>query len=75
MFAEMVGSRGEDFDLVSFDTSAFTRCIGAELLQRVDLAKIPRAQNILPEFHEVAPITRGETRYGVPFAWGSLPLI
>jgi putative spermidine/putrescine transport system substrate-binding protein/spermidine/putrescine transport system substrate-binding protein len=75
MFAKMVGSRGEDFDVVSFDTSAFARYINADLLQPVDLAKVPRAANILPEFREVAPIMRGETRYGVPFAWGSLPLV
>ncbi|MCC6313077.1 MAG: extracellular solute-binding protein [Thermomicrobiales bacterium] len=75
MFAKMQGSKGADFDVVAFDTSAFARYIDADLLQPLDMAKLPNAANIVPEFQKVEPVMRGDDQYGVPFAWGSLPLI
>jgi spermidine/putrescine-binding protein len=75
MFAKMQGSKGADFDVVAFDTSSFARYIDGGLIQPLDMAKIPNASNIIPAFETVEPIMRGEDVYGVPFAWGSLPLV
>lgn len=75
MFAKMQGSKGADFDVVAFDTSAFSRYIDASLLQPIDMAKVANAGNVIPEFKSVAPIMREDKQFGVPFAWGSLPLI
>ena len=75
MFAKMQGSKGADFDLISVDTSGFDRYINAKLLQPLDMAKIPNAANLGPAFQKVPPTMRGDTHYGIPFAWGSLPLI
>lgn len=75
MFAKMQGSQGADFDLVSFDTSLFPRYVDAKLLQQMDQAKLPNLANLGAAFQNVAALMRGEERYGVPFAWGSLPLV
>ena len=75
MFAKMQGSKGADFDVVAFDTSTFKRYIDGGLIQPIDLAKVPNAANLLPAFKSVAPIRRGDKQYGIPFAWGSLPLV
>lgn len=75
MFAKMQGSKGADFDVVAFDTSSFARYIDGKLIQPLDMAKIANAKGIVPAFEKVAPIMRGEDHYGVPFAWGSLPLV
>lgn len=75
MFAKMQASQGADFDIVAFDTSSFTRYIDGNLIQPLDMAKIPNAANIIPEFQNVGPIMREDAQYGAPFAWGSLPLV
>ena len=75
MFAKMQGSQGADFDLISVDTSGFDRYIKAKLIQPLDLAKIPNSANLSAAFKAVPPTMRGDTHYGIPFAWGSLPLV
>lgn len=75
MFAKMQGSQGADFDVVTFDTSIFSRYIDANLLSPLDLAKMPNASNLAPEFHKVDAIVRGDEQFGLPFAWGSLPMV
>ena len=75
MFAKMQGSKGADFDVVAFDTSTFKRYIDASLIQPIDLGKVANAANLGAAFKGVAPIMRGNKQYGIPFAWGSLPLV
>ena len=75
MFAKMSGSKGADFDVVAFDTSTFKRYIDASLIQPIDPAKVANIANLAPAFTKVDPIMRGDKRFGVPFAWGSLPLV
>jgi spermidine/putrescine-binding protein len=75
MFAKMQGSKGADFDVVAFDTSSFKRYIDAGLIQPIDLTKVPNAANRAPAFQKVDPIMRDGKTYGIPFAWGSLPLV
>jgi spermidine/putrescine-binding protein len=75
MFAKMSGSKGADFDVVAFDTSTFKRYIDASLLQPIDPAKVANLSNLSPAFKSIDAIARGDKRFGVPFAWGSLPLV
>ncbi|WP_334175898.1 extracellular solute-binding protein [Pseudoxanthobacter sp.] len=75
MFAKMQGSRGADFDVVAFDTSSFRRYIDGGLIRPLDMAKIPNAARLSPAFRHVPSIMRDGKTYGVPFAWGSLPLV
>ena len=75
MFAKMQGSQGADFDIVAFDTSSFARYIDGKLIQPLDMAKLPNAANIIAAFETVEPVLREDDVYGIPFAWGSLPLV
>jgi spermidine/putrescine-binding protein len=75
MFAKMQGSQGADFDVVCFDTSSFARYIDGALIQPLDDSKLPNAANIIAAFETVEPVMREDARYGIPFAWGSLPLV
>jgi spermidine/putrescine-binding protein len=75
MFAKMQGAKGSDFDVVSIDTSAFDRYSEAGLLQPIDLKQVPNAANLDAAFANVGPLMHEDGQYGVPFAWGSLPLI
>ena len=75
MFAKMQGSKGADFDVVAFDTSTFSRYVGGKLIQPIIPAKVPNLANLAPAFRSVGPVMRADQRFGVPFAWGSLPLV
>lgn len=75
MFAKMQGAQGADFDVVSIDTSAFDRYTKAGLLQPIDLSKVANAANLDAAFANVGPLMREGGQFGIPFAWGSLPLV
>ncbi len=76
MFAKMQGSQGADFDLVSFDTSLFPRYVDAKLIQPFDMAKDPELRRILRRNSQMSRRSkRGDKQFGMPFAWGSLPLV
>lgn len=75
MFAKMSGSKGADFDIVAVDTSSIPRYIAAGLLKPLDVAKIPNAANLMPDFKSVPILQKDGASFGLPFAWGSLGLI
>ncbi len=75
MFAKMQGSQGQDFDVLIFDTSLFDRYRASNLIQPVDLDRMKNFGNLAPEFQKVDSLWRDDKTYGIPFAWGSLPLI
>jgi putative spermidine/putrescine transport system substrate-binding protein/spermidine/putrescine transport system substrate-binding protein len=76
MFARMQGSQGQDFDVLIFDTSLFDRYRAGNLIQTADPNRLGNYGNLAPEFQQVDGLWEGEDRtYGIPFAWGSLPLI
>lgn len=75
MFAKAQGGNGADFDVVSIDTSLFGRYTDAGLLQPIDLSQVPNATNLAPAFANVGAVMRDGAQYGVPFSWGSLPMI
>jgi putative spermidine/putrescine transport system substrate-binding protein/spermidine/putrescine transport system substrate-binding protein len=39
------------------------------------MSKLTNFANVAPEFQSVTAVMRGADRYGMPFAWGSLPLV
>jgi len=75
MFAKVQGSKGADYDVIAFDTSSFARYIENKLIQPIDPAAISNIGNLDPAFRSVDVLQDGDKRWGVPFAWGSLPLI
>lgn len=75
MFAKMAGSDGEDFDLVTIDTSLFPRYGKAGLLQPYDKSRLKNLGNLLPAFQNVNEVMVDGKLLGVPVAWGSQGLI
>jgi spermidine/putrescine-binding protein len=75
MFAKMQGSQGQDFDVLIFDTSLFDRYLDSNLIQATDVSRMKNFSNLAPEFQKVEALWRDDKTYGIPFAWGSLPLI
>ena len=76
LFAKMSGSQGEDYDVLSIDTSLFPRYDSAGLLQPIDTGKTGSA--LLPEFQldKLGALHLDDGKpYGVPFSWGSIGLI
>ncbi|MFO1037863.1 MAG: extracellular solute-binding protein [Geminicoccaceae bacterium] len=75
MFAKMQGSGGADFDVLAFDTGSFKRYVEQKLIQPLDVGKLPNRKNLAPAFQNVKEIVFDGAVMGVPFAWGSLPLV
>jgi putative spermidine/putrescine transport system substrate-binding protein len=75
MFAKMAGSNGDDYDLISLDTSAILRYHEQGLLAQIDTSKIENLGNLMPAFQDVAEVQIDGGVYAVPMAWGSLGLI
>jgi spermidine/putrescine-binding protein len=75
MFAKMQGSNGADYDVVAFDTGSFKRYLEQKLIQPLELGRLENRKSLQPAFREVPAIVADGKTYGIPFAWGSLPLI
>src|SRR5581483_1650658 len=75
MFAKMQRSKGADYDVVAFDTSSFKRYLEQNLIHEIEFSKLPHVANLPAAFQNVAPTMKDGKHYGIPFAWGSLPLI
>ena len=75
LFAKMSGSEGEDYDVLSIDTSLFPRYNSAGLLSPIDPAKAGSA--LLPEFglKTLSALHIDGKPMGVPFSWGSIGMI
>lgn len=73
--ARLAASNGADFDIVIPDISSFPRFISQKLLQPVDVTKIPNISNLLAPFQNLDQVQADGATYGIPFAWGSLPLL
>ena len=75
MFAKMQGSKGQDFDIVSFDTGSTGRYVEQNLIQPLDASSLPGRANMIPVFQNQPALEAQGKLWGVPHAWGSLPLI
>ena len=77
LFAKMQGSNGEDYDLISIDTSLFSRYHSAGLIKPFDTSKFANRDSLLPAFQigKVQEVIIDDKTYGVPIAWGSLGML
>jgi len=78
IWAKIKGSEGKDFDVFAVNTAQLQRYIDANLVQPLDLAKLPNQANVLPRFRDldaVGWVTRDGKAYGIPFAFDSIGLI
>jgi len=74
MFSKMSADGGKGFDLVTIDTSLFKRYTDHNLIVPIDLNNVPSYKDLLPEFQNLPVDMIGGKVYGVPYAWGSMPL-
>ena len=75
MFAKMQGSKGQDFDIVSFDTGSTARYVEEGLIQPLDAGQLSGRDGMIPVFKNQLSLETNGKLWGVPHAWGSLPLI
>lgn len=76
MFSKMSADNGKGFDLVTIDTSLFKRYVDHKLIVPIELKNIPNYYtDLLPEFRDLPVTIIDEQVYGIPYAWGSMPLI
>ncbi|MBZ9935566.1 extracellular solute-binding protein [Mesorhizobium sp. BR1-1-16] len=75
IFAKLLATNGDDFDVIAIETSSYKRLVEQKLLQALDLTLLPNRANLGPTFANVSSIVFDGKTYAVPFAWGSIPLI
>ena len=74
MFAKAQSSQGQ-IDLVYFDLGNVDRYYKAGLLEPLDPSKVPNVTNISPGLPWEPGVTVDEKLYGLPYNWGTLPLM
>ncbi|MEO7381826.1 MAG: extracellular solute-binding protein [Paracoccaceae bacterium] len=74
-FAKMRGSNGAGLDAFSINTSLVPRYQNLGLVKPIDGAKIPSFDHLMPVYKAVPDLNIDSQLWGVPFAWGSQPLI
>jgi putative spermidine/putrescine transport system substrate-binding protein/spermidine/putrescine transport system substrate-binding protein len=74
-FAKMRGSNGAGVDVFSLNTSLVPRYQKLSLVKPIDGAKISRFDRLTPVYRDVEDLNIDGKLWGVPFAWGSQPLI
>jgi spermidine/putrescine-binding protein len=62
-------------DLVTIYYGHIPILIAADLLEPIDLARLPEAATIFPEFLEVDALRADGMLYAVPFTWGTLSMV
>lgn len=75
ILAKMKASGGRDYDVIIIESSSYRRLIEQAMLQPLDEAQLPALDALLPTFADLPGVMAGSVRYGVPYAWGSIPLI
>ena len=79
IWAKIKGSEGKDFDVMAVNTGQLQRYIDANLVQPIDVSKIPNQKaNQLPIFNDLAKV-KGVMRdgkvYAIPFCFDSIGII
>lgn len=75
ILAKMKASGGRDYDVIIIESSSYRRLIEQAMIQPLDETRLPSLNALLPIFGDLPGVMAGRARYGVPYAWGSIPLI
>jgi spermidine/putrescine-binding protein len=75
IFAKLLATNGEDFDVIAVETSSYKRLVEQKLLQALNLDLLPNRANLGATFGNVSSIVFDGKTFATPFAWGSIPLI
>jgi putative spermidine/putrescine transport system substrate-binding protein/spermidine/putrescine transport system substrate-binding protein len=75
IFSKMVADGGRGYDLVTLDTSQFPRYQQQKLIIPVNLKNVPNyRKETLPEFRDIKVTMFDGKQYGIPYAWGTIPM-
>jgi spermidine/putrescine transport system substrate-binding protein len=75
LVAKLRAGGAETIDLISPSSDAATAIIEAGLAAPVDLKRVPSYNDLSEGFRKLEVVHKGETVYGVPWAFGPNPLI
>jgi spermidine/putrescine-binding protein len=75
IFAKLLATDGDDYDVIAVETSSYKRLVQQKLLKPLQLDLLPNRANLGPSFLNVKAIVFDGKTYAAPFAWGSIPLI
>ena len=75
LVAKLRGGGAETIDLISPSSDAATAIIEAGLAAPLDLARIPSYNDLSEGFRNLKVARKGDTIYGLPWAFGPNPLI
>jgi len=75
IFSKLVADGGRGYDLVTLDTSQFPRYYQQKLIIPINLDNVPNyKKETLPEFRDVKVTKFEGKQYGIPYAWGTIPM-
>lgn len=74
LIAKLRGAPGQ-YDLCTPSSDTTQLLIEAGQVQPIDIAKIPNAETAFPFFLKAPNVNVAGQRYGIPMAWGFVPLI
>ena len=74
LIAKLRGAPGQ-YDLCTPSCDTTNLLIEADQVQPIDLSMVPNAQSVLPFFLEAPNLSVDENLYGIPMAWGFVPII
>lgn len=74
-FAPKLAAGGGVYDLISPSIDTTNIMVAAGFVQPIDLARVPRWNEIYAKFRTAGGINDGGKVYGVPFSWGSIPFM
>jgi spermidine/putrescine-binding protein len=75
IFSKLVADGGRGYDLVTLDTSQFPRYYQQKLIVPINLNNVPNyRKETLPEFRDVKVTMFDGKQYGIPYAWGTIPM-
>ncbi len=77
LVAKLKAGGTETFDLVSPSSDAATFVVENDLVQSLDMSKLPTYDKLSPEMRNVNPplAKKGDKIYGVPFTFGPNPMV
>jgi putative spermidine/putrescine transport system substrate-binding protein/spermidine/putrescine transport system substrate-binding protein len=74
IFNKMAADGGKGIDLATIDTSLFKRYYEHKLISPITTSKLKNYKDVLPEFQNLKVTQFEGKQYGVPYAWGTIPL-
>jgi putative spermidine/putrescine transport system substrate-binding protein/spermidine/putrescine transport system substrate-binding protein len=73
-FAKIKGGGAGTYDLISPSCNAWKRFIDSELVEPIDLERIPNFSRLAPAFQKLEGNRKDGAVYGVTFTWGPCPI-